>query len=297
MKIKIIACSLLSPILGGAALAGPIAPIQYVHDYINSRTGITVPIKTQNTAAPAYVKYLLAAIDRANEISAGSAAPDYQNHVLATQVAIPVENVWDATSRLFNCKAAGYYKIGGIDAATGVGNVSCATCGAGYYCPTDSETQTVCGANSYSDTATAAVCTDCQWGYKTKGTTAADHDSASDCIKALMPPTSCTGGTSSGTTWSATGCTGGSVTSLTGNSLCSETPGVWSSPGNPSSVSGNYCWCRLTKAGSKNVSGSWVFTYNLVADSCSGSCTGLCVSYSKTNNTFQSSLFTDLWDI
>jgi hypothetical protein len=101
----------LSCVFVGAARGGNIAQIQYVHDYIWSRTGINVPTKTANTTAPAYVKYLLAAIDRANEIAFGSQVTNYQNHALATQIAIPVENVSDATNRLFGCKIGGYYEV------------------------------------------------------------------------------------------------------------------------------------------------------------------------------------------
>jgi hypothetical protein len=83
------------------------------------------------------VQYLLAVIDATNRRSTGSIETSYKDDPLATDIAIPVQNVWDATSRLFNCKAGGYYKAGAVDPATGLGSAHCESCGAGYYCPAD----------------------------------------------------------------------------------------------------------------------------------------------------------------
>jgi hypothetical protein len=169
-KIKIALCFLTCLAAAPAASAGHIAQIKYVHDFIAAKTGVFVPMNATDGAAPAYVKYLLAAIDKANGLSAGSVATNYQNDPLATQNAIPVENVWDGVGRLFNCRAGGYYKAGSLDASTGVGIVGCAICGSGSY--------SVVGAES---------CVSCALGYGTSGSAASDHDQESDCRRACVP--------------------------------------------------------------------------------------------------------------
>jgi hypothetical protein len=104
--------------------------------------------------APAYVQYLLAVIDATNRRSTGSIETNYKDDPLATDIAIPVQNVWDATARLFNCKVAGYYKEGAVDPATGLGSVSCESCTIGHYCPVESNDKLVCtyGALACKDT-------------------------------------------------------------------------------------------------------------------------------------------------
>jgi hypothetical protein len=175
----------------GAAAAeptfGPIANLQYVHAFVARATGITVPVPEGNIVeAPAYVQYLLAVIDATNRRSAGSVETNYKDDPLATDIAIPVQNVWDATARLFNCKAAGYYKAGAVDPATGLGSVSCESCTIGHYCPVESNDKSVCtyGALACKDTnyATNAVLPDAANGKTNKVLTL-------DEVNDLIPPT------------------------------------------------------------------------------------------------------------
>jgi hypothetical protein len=110
------------------AHAGPIASVDYVHDYIARATNITIPKKATDGASAANLKYLLAVLDKLNA-NTGSTATNYQTNVLATEVAIPVESVWAAVKKLHNCDAGGYARTDTIDVATGKGASSCSISG------------------------------------------------------------------------------------------------------------------------------------------------------------------------
>jgi hypothetical protein len=73
--------------------------VQYIHDYIQQKHGITVPIKASNPLQIANVKYLLCAVDRGNEIMNG-VATNYCNHALATQQVVDTVATIDAVNRL-----------------------------------------------------------------------------------------------------------------------------------------------------------------------------------------------------
>jgi hypothetical protein len=84
----------------GFAHAAQAANVQYIHDYIYKKHGITVPIKTTTPLQIANVKYLLCAVDRGNEIMNGAATTNYCNHALATTQAVDTVAVIDAVNRL-----------------------------------------------------------------------------------------------------------------------------------------------------------------------------------------------------
>jgi hypothetical protein len=73
--------------------------VQYIHDYIQQKHGVTVPIKASNPLQIANVKYLLCAVDRGNEIMNG-VATNYCNHALATQQVVDTVATIDAVNRL-----------------------------------------------------------------------------------------------------------------------------------------------------------------------------------------------------
>lgn len=121
-------------------VAGPIANVDYIHKYIASKNGVSVPIKESNPSKAANVKYLLCAIDKANELSVASTNTSYCTHSLATTRVVDTIAVADASTRLFNCNAGGYYKI----------NNKCSNCGAGYYCPAGGNVRNACtGGGSF----------------------------------------------------------------------------------------------------------------------------------------------------
>jgi len=75
--------------------------VDFVHQYITKKWGITVPIKTSNIYQAVNVKYTLCAVDRANEILNGApSATTYCNHQLATDQIIDTIKVIDAVDRL-----------------------------------------------------------------------------------------------------------------------------------------------------------------------------------------------------
>lgn len=116
--------------------AGQIANVDYIHKYITAKNGITVPIKETNPSKAANVKYLLCAIDKANEISVASTTTNYCTNALATTRVVDTVSVADVSNRLFNCNAGGYYKASGATV--------CSNCGAGYYCPAGGNLRNAC---------------------------------------------------------------------------------------------------------------------------------------------------------
>jgi hypothetical protein len=108
--------------------------VQYIHDCIYKKHGITVPIKTTTPLQIANVKYLLCAVDRGNEILNGTAT-NYCNHALATQQVVDTVATIDAVNRLIKYCVPGTYFSS--DSGT------CIDCGLGYYC-TGGGARTVC---------------------------------------------------------------------------------------------------------------------------------------------------------
>jgi hypothetical protein len=82
--VAIGAACMLTP----TAQAGQIANVEYVHAYIQHKHGITVPIKETNVKKAVNVKYVLCAVDKANEILNGSATTDYCTHTLAAETTV-----------------------------------------------------------------------------------------------------------------------------------------------------------------------------------------------------------------
>lgn len=64
-------------LFGVVAQAGPIANIDYVHGQIDNVWGFEIPFKQDNIVAASNMKYLLAAVDRANYIINGYASSNY----------------------------------------------------------------------------------------------------------------------------------------------------------------------------------------------------------------------------
>jgi hypothetical protein len=124
--------------------------VQYIHDYIQQKHGITVPINASNPLQIANVKYLLCAVDRGNEIyTGGMATTDYCNHTLATQQVVDTVATIDAVNRLIkdtNCYRAGYYNASG----------TCTICTKDYYCPIGVTGRTPCG-DGYVTSGTGAT--------------------------------------------------------------------------------------------------------------------------------------------
>jgi hypothetical protein len=104
------------------------------------------------------------------------------------------------------------------------------------------------------------------------------------CVEPLSAPTSCSGFTYGAvgqkSTWNVTGCSGGDVTSFSGESLCSSTPGTIGAPGDPDDTLGLYCWCRITNITPGGaVSSRWALLFanstggvSYCTNSCSKSC-------------------------
>jgi hypothetical protein len=126
--------------------AAPIANVEYVHNYIGQATGVNVPIHSSiaDNRVVANVEYLLAAIDKLNDLSAGSQSTSFRNGGSVTRYAVNTGSVWDAVSRFFNCKLGGYYKDGNISSADGTGVARCEECNVGNYCPVGGEDQIPC---------------------------------------------------------------------------------------------------------------------------------------------------------
>ena len=97
-------CAILSlclPAHAAVAPYGPIANVDFVHRYITQKWGITVPINNGNIYQAVNVKYVLCAVDRANEILNGSPpTTTYCNHPLATLQVMNDASVIDAVDRL-----------------------------------------------------------------------------------------------------------------------------------------------------------------------------------------------------
>jgi hypothetical protein len=96
-------------------------------------------------------------------------------------------------------------------------------------------------------------------------------------------PTICSGWTYGAagqrSTWEVTGCSGGSlgVTSLSGESLCSDTVDTNKRLGSPSNTLGRNCWCKITSVNGDAVSGFWAYSGwtgsgDMCADACSSNC-------------------------
>jgi hypothetical protein len=79
--------------------------VQYIHDYIQQKHGVTVPIKTTTPLQIANVKYLLCAVDKTNALC-GGATTSYCTHALATQQVVDTVATIDAVNRLVQCGPA-----------------------------------------------------------------------------------------------------------------------------------------------------------------------------------------------
>jgi hypothetical protein len=103
-------------------------------------------------------------------------------------------------------------------------------------------------------------------------------------------PTICVDHTSNGPgaegSWEVTGCTGSDVTSFTGFSRCSSTPGAGGTSGNPVADGGQYCWCKITSVKPNGAAaGSWLSKSGLgTADNCAQNCADSCGVYARQNN-------------
>jgi hypothetical protein len=103
-------------------------------------------------------------------------------------------------------------------------------------------------------------------------------------------PTSCGNNTSNGPgaegSWEVTGCSGSDVTSFTGFSRCSSTPGLMHAPGNPVADGGTHCWCKITSVKPNGAAaGSWFSKSGLgTADNCAQNCADQCGVYARQNN-------------
>ena len=75
-------------VLCGWANAAQVVNVEYIHNAINQRWNITVPYNAElsNPRVAANMKYLLTAVDVANEMLNGTATTDYGNGVFATTV-------------------------------------------------------------------------------------------------------------------------------------------------------------------------------------------------------------------
>ncbi len=92
---------LLSVFIAPAAFAAEMVNVEYIHKAIESRWDITVPYNPAlgNPRVAANMKYLLTAVDRANEII-GSDAPKYGTGEFATLAAADTVATQDAVNRL-----------------------------------------------------------------------------------------------------------------------------------------------------------------------------------------------------
>ncbi|MCL2749014.1 MAG: hypothetical protein FWE50_02970 [Alphaproteobacteria bacterium] len=108
---------------GFAASAAQVANVQYVHDYIEQSTELTLsPNPAVNPNAAANVPYLTCIIDRLNNIGPYSAASSYCNYS-ATGQAIDTISVWQAVKDLFNCNNG--IGINTINMENGAGQHTC----------------------------------------------------------------------------------------------------------------------------------------------------------------------------
>jgi len=164
-------CSLL--FISATCIAAQMANVEFTHLFINAKTGVTVPINPiqTNTAQAINVHYLLAAIDKLNELSVASQNTNLQAHSLATQQVADIVAVADAVNRLFNCNVGGYWKQvipgsgnhlidGGPSDGSGTGgSVTCQTCTQDYYCPMDQDIRISCETigSGYVTSGTGAV--------------------------------------------------------------------------------------------------------------------------------------------
>lgn len=90
------------------AYAGPMVNVEYIHDLIKNQWGITVPYNPalSDKTVAANMKYLLTAIDRANEILNGKPTTDYGNdEKYATLAAADTVATNEATDRLINLES------------------------------------------------------------------------------------------------------------------------------------------------------------------------------------------------
>jgi hypothetical protein len=285
----------------GAAAAeptfGPIANLQYVHNFVARATGITVPVPEGNIIeAPAYVQYLLAVIDATNRRSTGSIETNYKDDPLATDIAIPVQNVWDATARLFNCKAAGYYKSGAVDPNTGLGNVSCDPCPKDNYCLAGENTTTSCsmvGTGYVTDAEGATSSVECHEDWITSA-------EAPDLCEAFSEKDhkvyNCTKNNVNGV----------AVTEFVVGAYCSTKAGEgsYSSPAindgcgeeickEASLGAGTNCYCKIHSVNGIAVvpSTAFVFFNTNGGSLCKTLCSGYCTSYSQSSSDLRSVLF------
>jgi hypothetical protein len=113
-------------------------------------------------------------------------------------------------------------------------------------------------------------------------------------------PTICDDHTSNGPgaegSWEVKNCTGSDVTSFTGFSRCSSTPGTWGNPGNPVAGGDRNCWCKITSVKPNGAAGSsWVFEHRYgTAGDCETNCSKICGIDAGVNNILKSGLFSTL---
>ena len=216
-----------------------VANVEYTHLYINAKTGVNVPVNPAQTNTYQLVNtgYILAAVDKLNDLSSGSATTTY--HANAIVGSYPGVNIYqvadiiavaDAVNRLFNCNVAGYWKQvtvgtgnhlfgGGANDGSGTGGgVTCQACTKDYYCPLGSEARVSC------DTVGS--------GYVTSGTGATV---STDCVAPIYCPSGGQywTGSACATCPSTSFCPAGQDTSI----LCSTLAGVNPAGGSYSSVS------------------------------------------------------------
>jgi hypothetical protein len=126
--------------------------VQYIHDYIQQKHGITVPIKTTTPLQIANVKYLLCAVDKVN-LALGTTT-NYCNHALATQQVVDTVATIDAIDRLVKdtlCRRVGYYMHGAVNTA-----YSCDICPKNHYCP-GGDFQAISCNDGYGTTGTGST--------------------------------------------------------------------------------------------------------------------------------------------
>jgi hypothetical protein len=89
--------------------------------------------------------------------------------------------------------------------------------------------------------------------------------------------------------WSVTGPwgVGGISITVVGDSRCSTAGGTYATTGNPSTESGNYCWCRIRRdTGSL---GAWLYCLSYSAD-CASYCAYYCAYFTQSHSDFRAAL-------
>ena len=97
--------------LSGAAYAGPMVNVEYIHAAIKQKWDIEIPYNPalKNPKVAANMKYLLTAIDRANRELNGKETTDYGNSEYATLAAADTVATNDAVARLIIDKTPKFF--------------------------------------------------------------------------------------------------------------------------------------------------------------------------------------------